>query len=287
MFICRSNNEPQIKTTETPISDISRTELEPVILKSKTKKNENDEARFFRVFADLIGIDYLQAKKIEKPIDTDLVELPCDYRKLSFEPKIQLMLRQILEALDSDFEYGNTSLASHIDGFIIDHPVIGNRIIEFDEEQHFTPSRKYTIDILAENLESPYFQEYLKICNDTAYLNSEVFPKHRISAGMRTVPANIKEFREWLDMSAKSSGYVEAKNGFPYHGGRISQRAYYDTLRDVAHLAKENDHLNPPLRFAKKTLENAYYKSFKNISDEELAEGIKKLLWTFFDIKLI
>lgn len=279
-------DEPVIKADDAPVPAITKPEAEPTILKSKPGKKEDDETRFFRIMGDVIGIDYLQSKSSDNPVDTDLIDLPCDYRKLSFEPKIQLMLRQIIEALDGDFEFGNIGLANKIDGLIIDHPAAGIRIVEFDEEQHFTPSRKFSLDILSENLESLYFSEYQKICNDTAYLNKEVFPKHRISSGMRALPANINEFREWLDQESKSSGFINPTNGFPYHGGRISQRAYYDTLRDVAHLAKENDHLNPPIRIAKKTLENAYFKSFRNISDEELAEGIKKLLWTFFDIRV-
>jgi len=274
------------KTQDITPPSTKKVEPAPIILKSTPAKKEDDEARFFRILNDMIGDEFLQAKSIGKLVDKDLLDLPGDYRKLSYKPGIMRLLHKIAETLGSDFDFGNTNLNGHIDGLIIDHPVAGTRIVEFDEEQHFTPPRKFSITILSEGTESRFYNEYLKICNDTAYLNKEVFPKHRISAGMRTLPANIGEFRSWIEQHAKISGFVEAKNGFPYFGGRISQRAWYDSLRDVAHLAGENDHLSPILRFAKKTFENECRCSFRNISDENLAATIINLLWRFYDIKI-
>jgi hypothetical protein len=273
------------KEPEQPITT-EEPEHEPGGKKVKPKSKESDELRFFRKFADVIGLDYIQAKGIERPIDTDLVELPCDYRKLTFKPDIKLMLKEIVELLDGDFNFGNNSLASKIDGLMIEHPLAGTRIVEFDEEQHFTPPRLFTLQRLSESIDLKYSREFISICNDTAYLNSQVIPKHRIKGGIRQLPANIQEFREWLEQHAKTSGYVEAKNGFAYHGGRISQRAYYDTLRDVAHLAVQNDHLDAPIRFAKKTFENRFHKGFAKISDEELEVGIKEVLRKIYEITI-
>jgi len=274
---------PTEETQQTLTSEIPEPSV--VVKKAKPMKEESDEERFFRMLAVVIGADYLQAKGIDKPVDKDLVELPCDYRKLTFRPEIKLMLHTIVEQLDGDFNFGSNSLASKIDGLIIEHPNAGTRIVEFDEEQHFTPPRLFTLKTLAETLDIPYFTEYITICNDTGYLNSQVFPKHRIKAGMNKLPANIREFQDWLSQHTKSSGYIEAKNGFPYHGGRIAQRAYYDTLRDVAHLAKENDHLKSVLRFAKKSFETELLKSFVNITDAELETSIRVMLCRFYEIK--
>jgi hypothetical protein len=252
----------------------------------KTATNESDEQRFFRILAQVIGQEYLQAKGLNIPIDTELIELPCDYQKLSFKSKINQTLKTIAELLNSDFKFGNISLASKIDGLILDHPIVGTRIVEFDEEQHFTPLRLITLLKLQESIDIPYFSEYTHICRDMAYLNSTVIPKHRLKLSLSVIPTNIAEFREWLSQHAKTSGYIEAKNGFPYLGGRIAQRAYYDTLRDVAHLAEENNHLDAPLRFAKKTFENAFHRKYQNITDTELADGIRKRLWTCYDLKV-
>lgn len=119
-----------------------------------------------------------------------------------------------------------------------------------------------------------------------AYQNSEVIPKQRLKLRLTAMPPNIKAFREWLSQQANVSGYIEAKNGFPYLGGRISQRAFYDTLRDVAHLAKENSHLSSPIRFAKKSFENEFHCQFKNITNDNLALSIKNRLARKFLISL-
>ncbi len=124
--------------------------------------------RFFRKFADVIGLDYIQAKGIDRPIATDLVELPCDYRKLTFNPDIRLMPNEMVELLDGDFNFGNNSLASKIDGLIIEHPLAGTRIVEFDEEQHFTPPRLFALERLSQSIELKYSSEFISICTDTA-----------------------------------------------------------------------------------------------------------------------
>ncbi len=249
-------------------------------------KDESDEQRFFRLLSEVIGIDYIQSKGIGNPVDKELIELYSDYRKLSFNGKVEQILKRIAEQLESDFNFGDTNLASKIDGLIVDHPIVGTRIVEFDEEQHFTPPRLITLTIQQENFDFPYFAEYINICKDTSYLNSEVIPKHRIKLNLSAIPTNIKDFQERLSKQTKTNGYIEAKNGFPYLGGRISQRAYYDTLRDVAHLAEENNHLKVTLRFAKRSFENEFHRKFQHISDIDITSSIKKRLWTCFDIKI-
>ena len=277
--------EAEPTASDIPIITQSDSTPEPSVQPVRTKKAESDEERFFRLLALIIGPDYLQSKAIGRPVDTDWVFLPADYRKLTFHSSlIPNTLHSLLTNLDSDFNFGDNSLSSHIDGLIFDHPVAGTRIVEFDEEQHFTPPRFYTLNGLKLVLDCPYINEYINICADMAYLNSEVIPKHRLKLRLTSMPLTIKVFREWLSQLSVGSGYIEAKNGFPYLGGRISQRAYYDTLRDIAHLSKENSILNPPIRFAKKSFEYEFHRQFKNILDENLIISIKSRLSSAFQI---
>jgi hypothetical protein len=248
---------------------------------------EKDEDRFFNVFNVVTGGGYLDAKCIGRPVDGSFVYLPADYKNLELTRDLQSMFVRILESLGSDGDFGNGVLTHHIDGLLIDHPVMGSRIVEFDEELHFTPPRKFTLQILSEFFDSPFIIPYLQICDDLKYLNGYVIPKHQIKAGILHYPNSIKAFSDWLEIHVTSSvAHVEPKSGFNYLGGRISQRAYYDTLLDVAHLARQNDHLKPPLRFAKRTFEELFHKAFGNFTSDEIAEGIRKLLNTYYDINL-
>jgi len=248
---------------------------------------EKDEDRFFGVFNAVTGGKFLDSKSIGRPVDGSFVYLPADCKMFEFSSGIKAMFALILEALNSDGNFGQGSLIHQVDGLLIDHPLMGSRIVEFDEEQNFTPPRKFTLQILREFCDRPFISPYILICNDLRYLNGHVIPKHQIKAGIHTYPATIKSFTDWLEIHVTSSpAHVEAKNGFNYLGGRISQRAYYDTVFDVAHLARQNDHLNPPLRFAKRTFEELYHKAFANMSTDEIAEGIRKLLNSYYDIDL-
>ncbi len=248
---------------------------------------EKDEDKFFNVFNAITGGENLDSKSIGRPVDSSFVFLPVDFKNFELTSGIKAMFAQILEVLNSDGNFGLGNLTHHIDGLLIDHPLMGSRIVEFDEEQNFTPPRKFTLQILREYSDYSFISPYLLICNDLRYLNGYVIPKHQIKAGIHTYPATVKAFSEWLDEHVTSSpAHVEAKPGFNYLGGRLSQRAYYDTILDVAHLARQNDHLNPPLRFAKRTFEELYHKSFGNMTTDEIAEGIRRLLNSYYDIIL-
>ena len=58
------------------------------------------------------------------------------------------MFAQITEVLGSDGNFGTGNLNHHIDALLIDHPLMGSRVVEFDEEVNFTPPRKFTLQIL-------------------------------------------------------------------------------------------------------------------------------------------
>ncbi len=159
--------------------------------------------------------------------------------------------------------------------------------MEFDEEQHFTPARKDTLMHLETIISDLYVSEYLVICNDLDYLNDAVLKKNRIKNRLSILPENHKAFIQWLQESdEKISGYIEPKRGFDYPGGRIAQRAYYDSLRDTAHLSPKNKSFQPPLRFAKKQFEDAYHQDFKDLSIDQLRYVIINQLNAGYDLKL-
>ena len=65
---------------------------------------------------------------------------------------------------------------------------------------------------------------------------------------------------------------------YNYWGGRIAQRAYYDFLRDIAHLSKYNSGFKPIIRFSMFQFERDFAISFDKISFDELANSIRRIL---------
>ena len=249
----------------------------PIPVKVKEAKSTlKDEARFFKAFATLVGSDYFKSKSIGRLITSGDVFLSNDYRKYGFKSEINLSFKILLERLNSDFSFGGTSLSHHIDGFLINHPVLGSRIVEFDEEQHFTPALRDALIIQSENIENKFNQYYLDILDDLEYLKM-VLKKHRVNYSFDKYPAAFSELVEVLK-NQKVSGYIKPKNGFPYIGGRIAQRAYYDCLRNAAHLSEANSGFRPILRFPKKYFEDETKLNFGKISEKRLIELIHKYL---------
>jgi len=225
-----------------------------------------DETRFFQVFSELIGQNYLLSKSIGKPISSSNVFLSNNFREYEFSQSVIKCYTNLLSDLKSNNLFTSESLSHHIDGLAINHSIIGTRIIEFDEEQHFTPARKDTLQHLSGIVENPFITSYIDICNDIKYLQNEVFKKHRIKSSIQKIPKSFSEFTQWLLISnEKSSGYICEKNGFDFLGGRIAQRAYYDSLRDTAHLSPKNTNMKSPLRFSKKEFEDIAKKQFSTI----------------------
>lgn len=141
-------------------------------------------------------------------------------------------------------------------------------------------SIKHLKRILPDN----YTSRYAEICKDKNYLDL-VLKKHRIKNIIENVPKSFIEFTNWLEQqNEKSSGYIKEKKGFEFLGGRIAQRAYYDCLRDTAHLSERNINFESPLRFAKKTFEDIEKKKFKLITGERLKDIIIEILYKDFNI---
>lgn len=271
---------PKLKETFKPL----KSTLEKVIEKDEDSK---DETKFFLALSDLLGEEYLLSKSIGKPVNSGHIFFSNNYKAYSLPSKFENAYTNLLEALKSDLDFSGNSISHYIDGLIINHPTLSNRIVEFDEEQHFTPARKETLKELSLVCDNNYIDHYKSICNDLDYLNREVLTKNRINLKLEQVPENFTDFVNWLESkNLKESGYIKSKNGFPFLGGRIAQRAYYDTLRDTAHLSPLNKDFSSPLRFAKKNIEDMANKPFKLISREELKRFIGDFLKETYQLNL-
>lgn len=253
---------------------------------NRQKENEEapedmkDEIRFFRAFQTLIGKDYLYAKSLGMMLPGNVVIVSRDYRLCGLPENIVSSFESIMKNLGSDGEPGTGSLVPFIDGFISAHPNLGSRIVEFDEEQHFTPARKETLERLKGQVDVPYFETYLALCNDLEYLNNKVLRKSRITQELESMPEDFENFRKWMEAQGlRDSGYIRARTGFPFMGGRIAQRAYYDALRDVAHLMEPNaQKIQPAIRISKFQVEQLAGKPYDSIQQENMVEIINGII---------
>jgi len=274
---------PPKKNSTTPM----KTKIGTTSQSLAKRKKEKDETKFFRALTQLIGIDNILSKSVGKPITADDVFLSSNYCDFGFTEEINNYYKEILTKLKSNNLFKSKSLSHYIDCVIINHPILKTRIVEFDEEQHFTPARLDTLNILLDLFPDNYLPVFIEICEDKKYLNEDVLKKHRLKNKMETVPQSFKAFTKWLEQSnEKTSGYIGEKDCFPFLGGRIAQRAYYDCLRDTAHLSDKNMGFLPPLRFAKKTFEEIENKKFALISIDRIKEIITEILSKNYNIEL-
>jgi len=268
-----NNIKTDIISENTAFQAVEKTEITQLNEKNK------DETKFFIGFSELFGVEYLLSKSIGKPINSSHIFFSKNFEDYNFNKEINDCYLDILKDLKSNNIINSNSLSHHIDGLIINHPILQSRIVEFDEEQHFTPARMDTISHLQEILPDYYFSVFKKICSDKNYLNDYVLKKHRIKNKLNNVPTSFIEFVTWLEQSnEKLSGYISKKKGFEFLGGRIAQRAYYDCLRDTAHLSKKNSELVYPLRFAKKRFEDIENTNFSLIPKCRIKEIIIEIL---------
>lgn len=249
------------------------------------KIKTNDESKFFRAFSEIVGSSYLLSKSIGKPIKKGDIFLTNNYQDYLFEAEIENFYSEVLDVLNSNYFFSSDSLSHYVDGIIVKHPQLKTRIVEFDEEQHFTPARMVSLKELSKILINGYTNNYIEICSDLEYVNYEVLKKNWIKGTMNQIPETFGEFLKWLESSnEKESGYTCSKKGFTFFGGRIAQRAYYDCLRDTAHLSKKNVDFEAPFRFAKKYFEDETDLPFNSIAQEEIKDIIIKRLQEDYEI---
>jgi hypothetical protein len=214
-----------------------------------------------------------------KHLQAGFVTLPRQIEFADLTPALSEMMKQINSVLMKDGDAGKGTLVARLDGFVYKHPVLGTRIVEFDEEQHFTPARKETLKLLQGHVQSVYIKDYLELCDNLDYFNQSVLPKHRVRLTLEQLPESFAAFQKLLvDEGVKEMGFVARKAGFLFLGGRVAQRAYYDTLRDIAHLLPNNRRLLEPIRISKYEIEKITGKKMESSSINILADAIRKVL---------
>ena len=283
----KNGGSPQeILRNEKPAQLLSR-EKSKLASKQKTERKsapkDKDETRFFIALAKVLGEQFLLSKGIGKPVTG--VFYKAHYKDYDFPTSVNQNYKKVLTAWQSNFAFGSKSLIQFLDGFILNHPRLGTRMVEFDEEQHFTPALKDIIQ--SQSLVCKKY--YLELLNDQDYFSQEVLKKNRIRKACSTMPQSFKEFKKWLTAEQlPSSGYIKEKeNGFPFLGGRIAQRAYYDSLRNVAHLSPHNQGVRELIRFPKKYFEQQSGSKFGKLAEAEVAELIRKYLREVYEIEIM
>jgi len=262
------------KNSSKPIS-APQLRIKRQINKEQPKK---DETRFFQAFSQVVGETFLLSKSMGKPISASDAFLVDDFRNYNFPEEVGQSFEGFLKKLNSSFNFSGKSIAHHIDGLLVNHPILGTRIVEFDEEQHFTPSLALALREQGKVVKLDFVDIYEKTLNDLTYLNQQVLRKNRIKHWFSSYPAYHNDFLTALE-NENVSGYIKPKeNGFPFIGGRIAQRAYYDCLRNAAHLSPLNKGFQPILRFPKKAFEDECTMAFSNIKTETLVELTKVLI---------
>ena len=134
-----------------------------------------------------------------------------------FDP-IDEDIRPIFSALDGDFSGMNFKSVSKLrpDAYL---PAL-NCILEFDEAQHFTIQRKISLTAYPPGIHLGYDrQHYISLCQI-----------HHDSASKKGPP-----------------GFRKPTKDFPFSGGRHSQRALFDSFRDILPL---RNGLSPTIRIS-------------------------------------
>jgi len=285
---CRINDEKTISDTENnPVEAFPGSTNDE---SEEVEVAEKDEGRFFAALANLLDSKYVKSKSLNKPITSSDVILYKNHDEMKVANTVANIMNLLLEKLGSNWNLGSGHLERFIDGMIVNHPILGTRIVEFDEEQHFTPARLDSLQILKEIDEFPFIDLYTDLCKNNSYLNRYVLPKHRVKENFENDINDFQGFQTWLHSITppdKKNGYIEAKPGFTFIGGRIAQRAYYDSLRDIAHLATANEtKLTPIIRFPKVYVALILKKEFDQVSMGELQKVIAQYLLEYYNYKV-
>lgn len=240
-----------------------------------------NEKYFFQTLSKIVGLENLKSKSIGVKVSSMDVHLDKDYNQNRFPDQINSILSSLLAKLRCSDPVGTGSLSHHLDGLFIDHPIYGTRIIEFDEEQHFNTFRVASLVKLSSVLDSPFVSQYQDLCKNPIYFNM-MLKQHRLKVRVESVPATIDSFIDLIkNYATPNNGYIKPKTGFDYIGGRIAQRAYYDTLRDVIHLSELNNTFSPPIRMSTFEFEKETGLSFSQIPQKKLQHLIENRLETY------
>jgi hypothetical protein len=168
-------------------------------------------------------------------------------------------------------------LTRHIDGMLSPGYPLGPCIVEFDEEQHFSPFRYVTFRVLARTIEVHYDVTLYKRCCQGSEYFARFLRKHWLrgvtTARMPTPDSFLDALINLGDLSG--NGFVKPKPCFPFVGGRIAQRAYYDCLRDFFYRSRSGVamRLKPIIRVFLYQIEERVGCSLEQARFEAVVEG--------------
>ena len=239
---------------------------------------EKDEITFLNAISNVLSDKYLFSNKIKKPISERHLYFNKDFRNFQLEENIRLSLNKLTKKLKCSFLFSKGGLYQYLDLMVFDHPELGSRLIEFDEEQHFTIYRKESIRLIKGYFPTNFWSKYLVHFENIEY-QKQMLIKHMINYQVEELIDSIHSFEDIISKHTNDKNcYVKSKRDFPFIGGRIAQRAYFDILRDIAQFDKRNSHLESIIRFSKFEFEEEYHQPFKKIKPIEMEIYIKRRL---------
>ena len=230
-----------------------------------------NQKRFFRILLELLEDEgeLHQNKRLLIATDFD--------SRIRNLPLFSDLYANVLISLNSTYDFPNNNGPKY-DGFLMNHPKLGSRIIEFDEEQHFTPHRMKTIQLFFDHL--PFSNDY-----ETLFVQEDVRLRSIVKLILNnTLDANIfmnvektsKGIKDYVNNNNLNNNYIRPTRGFNYPGGRLAQRALYDLMKDLFHLVEEG--CEPIIRFSIFEFEKEYGIIFNQCTDEQIKMIIYKKL---------
>lgn len=256
-----------------------------------TDRGREDEPAFFAVLAGLLphgSVLYNRnGRAAERYFESAGVRMPNRHWGQGLPPDVASAMDLVFERLQGRREgWKEAEHARYLDGCLVASD-LGPCLVEFDEEQHFSPFRLATLEILGQLIE-PRFDIglFMGYCLDPVCFR-RFWLKHRLPPDLlragQAPPRSVLEFTGSLLRRLPpnpATRYYAPVSGFPFVGGRIAQRAYYDALRDCYHLTAEGCRLGlrSVIRVAKYQVEAALGKSMAVAGTDELRAAVAAVL---------
>lgn len=237
---------------------------------------------FFEALTLVLGDSSVvdRSAEISSYLDQLGVRIYTNHEVMELSPQMSVEMSKICELLSGPEDEQSAPRTLRPDGMITDASSLGPCIIEFDEEQHFSPSRLVTLEVAHDVFGARFdIHGYARYCSQRGF-TYRFLKKCRISGlepDMCTDPhAFLEALRGSVGMS--SSRYIAPVAGFRFAGGRMAQRAYYDCLRDVVHQSNRGvtAGLKPIVRISLFEIEEAIGERFESSSESSIARAIER-----------
>jgi len=192
--------------------------------------------------------DILKTKSQEQPSLVWLTNRHTEEHFGKYYPTIQKIF-SVLGGNEEDlFKCKQQNQTKNVDAIFRDS---WNFFLEFDEEQHFNPFRKLTLDYYPSDLTLGFSRDkYIEYCQGQRYLDISL-RKHGLPTNLKTVGEILNYCKEYNKIYAM----LKPSPGFPFPGGRMVQRAYLDCFKDILPVAH---HFKPTIRISKFELLEAH-----------------------------